>query len=150
MPATNNLESELLNLLFLNNAIANMGDASGVLPSATAGVFYISLHEGNLSDVNDDQANLETNYTGYSRQSVARTAGGWSLGGSTSVSNVAAISFGESSDGPHSITDFGLGHASTGTAANSLWIYGQLSSTLVINAGITPEFASSSLQISVD
>ena len=151
MPATDNFESELLNLIFLNDNIANIGDATGVRGASTAGSFYISLHEGALADTNDDQADNETGYTGYQRKAIARSGAAWTVSATspTQVANDSAITFGESSDGPFTITDFGLGHASSGVNANSMFIYGSLTSNLVINNGITPEFASSALVITV-
>ena len=44
MSMTNAAEANLLNLLFLNLDWANIGDASGLQNSATAGSFYVSLH----------------------------------------------------------------------------------------------------------
>ena len=44
MSMSNVAEAALLDLLFLNTDWANVGDASGLQNSATAGSFYIALH----------------------------------------------------------------------------------------------------------
>ena len=44
MSMSNIGETALLNLLFKNQAWANVGDASGLQPSAAAGNFYVRLH----------------------------------------------------------------------------------------------------------
>ena len=41
---TNAAETDLLELLFLNTAWPNIGDASGLQPSASAGNWQVSLH----------------------------------------------------------------------------------------------------------
>jgi hypothetical protein len=44
MSATNNFEAGIMQLIFENVNYANIGDATGLRGSTTAGVFYISLH----------------------------------------------------------------------------------------------------------
>lgn len=44
MSMSNASETALLNLLFNNVDWANIGDASGLQNSATAGSFYVRLH----------------------------------------------------------------------------------------------------------
>lgn len=74
----NNLPIELLKLLFQNDAFANVGDASGLQPSATAGNLYISLHTGDPA-AGGDQTSNECAYTSYARVAVARSAAGWTV-----------------------------------------------------------------------
>jgi|SaaInlStandDraft_2_1057019.scaffolds.fasta_scaffold00228_3 hypothetical protein len=151
MPATNNFEDEILKLLFQNVNISNMGDSTGIISSTTAGSHYISLHTAALSDVSNNQNTSETSYAGYARKAVARSSAQWAISGTTptQVANINAITFGASTNGPFTMTDFGIGYAASGSTADSLRIYGSLTSNLVINNGITPEFAASSLQITV-
>lgn len=44
MPAANTFKTALTNHILNNAAVANVGDASGLQPSATAGSLYIALH----------------------------------------------------------------------------------------------------------
>jgi len=59
---------------FQNAAIANVGDAGGLQPSATPGSFYVGL-----LDSGNTEANAATTYTGYARVAVARSAAGWDV-----------------------------------------------------------------------
>lgn len=91
MSMSNAFETEVLDLIFNNAAIANIGDASGLQPSGAAGSLYISLHTGDPGEAGNQGTN-ETVYTNYARVGVARTAGAWSIVGNT-VSNVALVQF---------------------------------------------------------
>lgn len=148
MSATNLFEDDLLDLLFTNVAAPNVGDAGGLLPSATAGSWFISLHTGNvISDTSTLQTDNEAAYTGYARQAVARSVAGWTVATGTAT-NDAAITFPISTSGPETETDVGLGFATSG--AGVLQIFSTLDADLVVNSGVTPEFAISALAISLD
>jgi len=148
MSATNLFEDDLLDLIFTNVAAPNVGDASGLQPSAGAGSWHISLHTGNaISDTSTLQTDSESAYTGYARQAVARSVAGWTVASGT-VTNDAAITFPISTTGPETETDVGLGFALSG--AGVLQIFSTLDADLVVNNGVTPEFAISALAISLD
>lgn len=148
MSATNLFEDDLLDLLFTNVAAPNVGDAAGLLPSAAANNFHISLHTGNtVSDTSTLQTDAEAAYTGYNRIAVARAVAGWTVASGT-VTNDAAITFPISTSGPETETDVGIGFASSG--AGILQIFSTLDADLVVNNGVTPEFAISALAISLD
>ena len=72
MSATNAFESGLLSLIFENTNLANVGDATGLQGSATAGVFWISLHTATPNETGT-QTTSEAAYTSYGRVSVARS-----------------------------------------------------------------------------
>lgn len=146
MSATNVLENGLLSLLFENANYANVGDATGIRGSTTAGVFYISLHESNPNETGD-QTTGEGNYTGYARVSVARSTAGWTVATGT-ADNDAAITFGACSAGSDTFTHFGIG--SDASAAGNLYIWGALTASLAVSAGITPQFAAGALDVSLD
>jgi len=74
---------EVLDLLYLNQPIAGLGDANGVLGSVTAG----SLHVGLFTS-----GGVEIAYTGYARAAIARGASGFSRTNNV-VSNVSQIDF---------------------------------------------------------
>ncbi len=148
MSATNLFEDDLLDLIFTNVAAPNVGDAAGLLPSATANNFHISLHTGNvISDTSTLQTDTEAAYTGYGRVAVARSTAGWTVASGT-VTNDAAITFGQSSTGPETETDVGIGFATSG--AGVLQIFSTLDADLLVNNLVTPEFAISALAISLD
>lgn len=148
MSATNQFEDDILDLIFTNVAAPNIGTAGGLQPSTTAGSFYISLHTSNLlADTSTAQNQNEAAYTNYARQAVARSVAGWTVSAG-SVSNDAAISFPTSGSGPETETDVGIGFNSTG--AGYLQIYASLDADLVVNNGVTPEFAATALAISLD
>jgi hypothetical protein len=71
----------LLAHIFQNADMPYIGDAAGLLKSATAGNLYVSLHTANPA-ASDDQTNNEVstaNYTNYVRIAVARSAAGWDV-----------------------------------------------------------------------
>ncbi len=142
--ATNLFEDDLLDLIFTNVAAPNVGDAPGILPSATPGSYAISLHTVTLTDTDTVQTVNEAAYTGYVRQTVVRSTGGWSVS-TGACTNDAAITYPISTSGPESELDVGLGGF-----AGVLQIYSVLDATLVVNNGVTPEFAISALSISID
>lgn len=144
MPATDVLENELLSLIFENDNFDNIGDATGIVGSTTAGTLEVSLHTGTLTD-SSVQTTTEAAYGSYARQTVARSTAGWTVTAGT-VSNDAAITFPQASSGSETETDFGIGSA---VAATELWIYGALTASLAVSTGITPEFAIGDLDVSV-
>jgi len=146
MSMSNAAEAALLDLLFLNAAWGNVGDASGLQPSGAAGSFYVSLHTADPGEAGT-QATNEAAYTGYGRVAVARTAGGFVRSVST-VSNVATIQFDECTAGSATITHFSIGLASSG--AGMIGVSGTLTTSRSISAGITPLFNAGTLSATVD
>ena len=146
MSATNNFENGLLSLIFENANYANVGDATGLRGSTTAGVFYISLHEANPNETGD-QTTSEGNYTSYARVSVARSTAGWSVASGV-ADNDAAITFPACTGGSDTETHFGIGSDSTG--AGNLFLWGALAASLAVSAGITPSFGIGQLDVSLD
>jgi hypothetical protein len=146
MSATNAFETELLSLIFENADVANVGDATGLRGSSTAGVFYISLHTADPTETGS-QTSSEANYTDYARVSVARSTAGWTASGNTAT-NDAAIDFPEASAGSSTVTFFGIGSDSSG--AGNLFIYGAVSPSLAVSTGITPSFAAGDLDVTCD
>lgn len=142
---TNAAETALLTLIFNNTNWANIGDATGLRGSSTAGVFYISLHTADPGE-SGSQNTSEANYTGYARVSVARSGAGFTISGNN-VSNAAAVTFGACSAGSSTVTYFGIGTDSAG--AGNLIISGSTNS-LAVTAGITPSFAIGDLDVNID
>ena len=147
MTATNQLEDDLLDLLFTNVDCPNWGDAPGLQNSATEGSVYISLHTGTLNDTHTDQTQSEAAYTSYARVAVARNVSAWTVASGT-VDNDSAISFPAATGGSETETDFGIGSSLSG--AGYLQIFGALTSSLAVSSGITPEFAVGDFDISIN
>jgi hypothetical protein len=146
MSLTNTAEANLLNLIFLNIDWANIGDASGLQNSATAGSFYVSLHTADPGETGD-QSTSEISYTGYARVAVARTSGGFTLTTST-ISNTALVQFPQCTGGSGTATHFGIGTDSSSTG--NLIFKGSLTSSLSVSNGIQPQFAAGALTVTVD
>lgn len=146
MSATNALETAILNLYFNNTNNANIGDATGVRGSTTAGVYYISLHTADPGETGT-QTTSEAAYTSYARISVARSSAGWTISGNT-VSNAAAVNFPACTGGTATVTYFGIG--TDITAAGNLLFSGALTASLAVSNGITPSFAIGALAVTAD
>jgi hypothetical protein len=139
MSASNAFETDLLKLIFNNTTLANIGDATGLVGSSSAGSLYIGLHTADPGETGD-QTTSEAAYTSYARVAVARTTGGFTVSGN-SVSNAASVAFPAATGGTATVTYFSIGTASSGTG--HLLLSGALSSpsSLAISNGITPSFA---------
>jgi hypothetical protein len=147
MSLTNVAEDGLLALFFQNANYANVGDATGLRGSSTAGVFYVSLHTANPNETGS-QNTSEAAYTApYARQSVARSSAGWDEA-SSAASNHSAITYPACTGGSETETHFGIG--SDSSAAGHLFIWGALTSSLAVSNGITPSFAAGALDVTLD
>ena len=146
MSMSNAAETALLSLLFNNSAWANLGDASGLQPSATAGSLFVALHSSDPGEAGNQSTN-EISYTGYARVAVARNSGGWTVSGNT-VSNTALVQFGQCTAGTATATHFSVGVASSSTG--QILCSGALSASLAISNGIQPQFAASALSATAD
>lgn len=135
MSLTNAGETSVLLLMFNNTNWANIGDATGLRGSTTAGDWWISLHTADPGEAGTQLTN-EVSYTGYGRVAVARTGAGWVVTGA-SVSPASAVTFGACTAGTATATHMGIGTASSG--AGVLVFKGALSPTIAIAAGVTPQ-----------
>ena len=146
MSMSNAFETEILDLVFNNAAIANIGDAGGLQPSATAGSLYVSLHTGDPGETGNQTSN-ETAYTNYTRIAVARSGAGWTVSGNTAT-NAALVQFPQCGVTGATVTYVGIGTASSG--AGVLMFSGQLSSSLAVANLIQPQFAAGDLDVVAD
>jgi len=146
MSATNAAETALLNLIFANSNWANVGDATGLRGSTSAGSLHISLHTGDPGEAGS-QTTSEATYTSYQRVAVARSGAGWTVSGN-SATNAATITFPACTGGSSTVTHFGVGTDSSG--AGNLLFKGALTSSLAVSNGITPSFAASGLTVTAD
>ena len=146
MSATNVFENGLLSLIFENANYANVGDATGLRGSTTAGVFRISLHTANPNETGS-QTTTEAAYTSYARVDVARSTAGWSVASGV-ADNDAAITFPAATGGSETETHFGIGSDASG--AGNLFLWGALTASLAVSSGITPSFAAGALDVTLD
>lgn len=149
MSLSNAFENDVLLLLFNNTNIANLGDATGVRGSTAAGSVYVALHTADPGEAGS-QTTSESAFTNYARVAVARTSGGWTISGTapTQAANAAAITFPACGVTGSTVTYFSVGRDSSG-AGEILWS-GALTSTLIINNGITASFAIGALTDTLD
>lgn len=134
MSKSNSWENGLLLLVFNNTNFANVGDATGLRGSSTAGNFYLSLHTADPDEAGDQTTN-EIGYTSYARVAVARTSGGFTVS-TNSVVLAANADFPAGTGGSGTATHFGLGTASSG--AGVLLYKGTVTPNIVTGNGITP------------
>ena len=146
MPATDQLEDDLLDLMFTNVAAPNWGDSGGLLPSAAPGDIHCSLHTATLNDTHTDQTESEAAYTSYLRIAIARSVAQWTVL-SGLVDNDNEVLFPEATGGSETETYFGLGFALSGTGY--LQIYGAVTPNLAVVSGVQPRFKAGTLDISV-
>lgn len=149
MSASNAFENDLLLLIFNNTNIANLGDATGVRGSLTAGNLYVALHTADPGETGN-QTTSEAAYTSYARVAVARSNGGWTVSGTapTQVANAAAVNFPAATGGSETETFFSIGRDSSG--AGEILVSGALTANLAVSNGITPSFAIGQLVATCD
>jgi len=141
MSKSNTFENDLMLLLFNNTAIANIGDAGGILGSVGAGSLYVSLHTANPDEAGTAVTN-ETAYTGYVRVAVARSGAGFVVTGN-SVSPAANVDFGECTAAAGApITHFGI--VNTASGAGKLLYSGTVTPNITMAVGVIPRLKTSS------
>lgn len=139
-------ENAILLCIFNNTTVSGIG-SDGLRGSTTAGSLYVALFK--TTAPSDSVQGTELAYTGYARMAVARTSGGWTVSGNN-CSNAAAIIFGICTGAaPETAISFAVCKASTIGVDDAIY-WGDLTTPLVINVGITPEFASGDLDINED
>lgn len=139
---SNAFETSMLNHIFNNVAISNIGDATG-LPAGTAGSLYVALFTVNPTD---STAGTEATFGAYARQAVARSAGGWTVAGNN-ASNTAAVTFPECTSGSETITGFAI---MTAVTAGDLLYWGNVDTSRAVATGVTLEFAIGAIDVTED
>lgn len=134
-------ENDLLKLIFNATGIANVADNAATAPLTN---LFVSLHTADpLAGATEgsSQTTAEATYTGYTRATVARTAGAWSIttdaNGITGVSPTSPITFPQATAGTNSITFFAIGTALTGTG--KILYAGPVTPTISVTAGVQPQ-----------
>jgi len=134
MSMSNAFENALALLLLNNTNIANIGDATGLRGSSTAGSLYLSLHTADPGEAGD-QTTSEVTYTSYARVAVARSSSGWTVSGNVGTP-FANVDFPAGTGGSGTATYLGIGTASSG--AGVLLLSGAISPSITCGNGITP------------
>jgi hypothetical protein len=145
MSKVNSFETEILDHIFNNTNIANIGDASGLQPSGADGNLWISLHTANPGETGS--VTNEAAYTSYARASTDRDGSDWTVA-SGQAQNTNLISFPTCTGGSETITHFGIHTASSGSG--NMIYSGSLTSSLSVSNGITPQFAATALTVTED
>ena len=78
MSKSNAFEQAWQQHVFLNAALAGIGDASGLQPAAVAGNLYAAFHATDPGE-GGGQTTGEIAYNGYARQPIPRTAPYWDV-----------------------------------------------------------------------
>jgi hypothetical protein len=134
MSKTNDWENDLLLLVFQNTNAANIGDATGLRGSSTAGNLFISLHTSDPGEAGNQSTN-EIAYTSYARVQLARTSGNFTVT-ANAVAFAANVDFPAGTGGSGTATHFGIGVATSGST--KLLYKGALSPSIVCGNGVTP------------
>jgi hypothetical protein len=146
MSKGNSFENEILLLIFNNTNIADIGDATGLRGSSTAGSLYVSLHTGDPGEAGTALTN-EAAYASYARVAVPRSGAGWTVTGNA-VANAELVQFPQCTGSSETETHFAVSKAAAGAAV--VLYKGALSSSLAVSSGIQPQFAAGDLDITED
>lgn len=135
MSKSDAFENALMLLIFNNTNIANIGDATGLRGSTTAGSLYVSIHTADPGEAGTEATN-EISYTGYARTAVARSSAGFTVTGNK-VELAAHVDFGEMTAGTGgTVTHWAVGVASSG--ATVILYSGTVSPNISVANGVTP------------
>lgn len=138
MSKGNTFENQLLEHILNNANIADIGDATGLRASSTAGSLYLSLHTADPGE-GGDQTTSEIGYTSYARVAVARSGSVWTVTANSAVLASPPAAFPAGTGGSGTATHFGLGTASSG--AGKLLYKGAISPNIVCGSGVTPRIS---------
>lgn len=130
-------ENALLQLVFNNVNVANVGDATGLRGSTTAGQLFLALHTTDPGEAGTQQTG-EVAYTSYARVGVNRAsgAGGFTVSGNT-VNPGSVVNFPQCTGGTATANFFSIGTAASG--AGTVLYYGPISPSISISNGVTPQ-----------
>lgn len=124
-------ENGILALLFNATTWANLAENAS---SSPLGSLYAGLHTADPTT--GTQATSEATYTGYAREAVARSTGGFTVSGNV-ASFTSIVNFPAGTAGSDTITNFSLGVA--GTGATNVVIAGTVTPNITTGSGITPQ-----------
>lgn len=148
MSDSNAFETAQLNHIFNNADIANIGDATGLRGSTTAGSLYAALYTADPGEAGT-AITSEANYTSYARVAIARSAGGFTVSGNQ-VSNTAQTNWpaatGVGDD--QTVTHWGI--VSSASGAGTLLCSGALGTSLRVTNLVQPYMAAGAMTYTKD
>ena len=131
----------LLDLVFLNQDVADIGDATGLRGSSTANGLFLSAHTADPG-IGGAQGTNEVTvgaWPSYARVTTSRGVSHWSRTNNF-VFNVQTASFG-ANDGASAVTVTHIAAGVAGSNPNGALIYiTQLTSPIVLAPGVTLQF----------
>lgn len=144
MSATTSFQSEVLRHILLNEAIPNIGDAGGLLPSVIAGNVYIAL----LTQDPGEAGSIvnESSYGGYVRKAVARGAAEW-MEANGQIKNINAQAFVECTGGSEDITHFGLCKT---LAGDDMFFHAEFPTPFSVSIEVQPRFDVNTFVVNLD
>ena len=148
MSKTNSHETQYLNHIFVNSAIANIGDGTGLPVAATEGNFFLRLYEETTA-VSDSVIGDETAYTSYVQVTMPRNASDFNVSGDK-VDNVQLIGFPKNTGSSVTIRYWSLWKTTGGGTDTDRLFHGQFTSDLVVGTNVTPEIAIGQWSITED
>ncbi len=135
MSKSNTFENELLAHIFQNANIANIGDATGLRGSTTAGSIFACLHTADPGEAGT-AATSEIAYTGYVRRPIARSAAGFTVT-TNAVTQVNDVDFPKMTGGVGgTVTHFSYVKEVSG--ASVILYKGAVTPTILVQVGVTP------------
>ncbi len=135
MSKSNVFEQAILELIFNAVDIANIADDTVTAPATD---LTVSLHTAEPGE-GGDMSTSEATYTGYSRGTVARTTGGWTVTAGV-ASPFADIVFPVATAGSETLVAIGIGSG----VGNDLMYSGSLTPSIAVNPGVTPRVTTAS------
>jgi hypothetical protein len=129
----NTFINDYLKLLLNGTAIANIADNASSSPLTN---LYAALATANPA-ASGDQTTSEAAYTSYARVAIARSTSGFTAASAQSSTLVATASFPAATGGSETETYATIGTASSSTG--KLLYFGQISPTLAVANGVTPQ-----------
>jgi hypothetical protein len=138
MSMSDDLENNLLKLIFNATAWANYADNASSSPQTNV---HVGLHTADPGEAGT-MSTSESAYTSYARVNVARTSGGWTVT-TNSVSPAATITFPAGTGGSGTITHWSTGK--TGGGATAILFSGTVTPNVVSGSGITPQLTTATV-----
>ena len=140
MPFSTNFAKEILELVFENSSVPNLGSSSGLQGSSTGGSVELALIKS---------GGAEANYSNYQRVTLTRTSNIWNTSGST-LSNASDVTFPACGGNAQTITGFKIFYGAFGTEPYGAELgSGTLNSNVSIALGETPRFQAGDLTITL-
>lgn len=135
MSKSNTFENDLLKLTFNGTPIANMADNASASPLTN---LFVAAHTADPGEAGT-QTTSEASYTGYTRATVARTTGGFTVT-NNSVSPAAVINWPACTGGSsQTLTHFTIGVAVSG--ASKILYSGTITPNIAVSTGVTPQLS---------